>query len=341
MTLPNDDSLTNEIHGDETVPAWAHWTLRLAGIYNLLWGTWVVLRPYDLFDLTGIPRPSYVSIWQCVGMIVGVYGVGYLAASRAPLRHWPITLVGFLGKIFGPVGMLSMQWTMRPDDPGYLPWSWLIVNLFNDLIWLPFFAGILWLAVRQFAIPAADTLQPLSLHAAIHDCFDTRGRSLAELSRQQPVLLTFLRHSGCTFCREAMHDLADQRAQIEARGVQLAVVQMSSPAAAVNFAQRYGLSDIAIFSDPQARLYRAFQLPRGRFSQLFGKGVWWRGFTAAILNRHGVGKMEGDGFQMPGTFLLHQGKIVRSYRHQTAADRPDYAAVCSTNLAGSALREAN
>ena len=39
-----------------------------------------------------------------VGMIVGVYGIGYIIASARPLVHWPIILVGFLGKIFGPIG---------------------------------------------------------------------------------------------------------------------------------------------------------------------------------------------------------------------------------------------
>jgi hypothetical protein len=27
---------------------------------------------------------------------------------------------------------------------------------------------------------------------------------------------------------------------------------------------------------------------------------------------------------MPGVFLLCQGEVVRSYRHQSVADRPDY-----------------
>jgi hypothetical protein len=66
---------------------------------------------------------------QCVGMIVGVYGIGYLIAASDPLRHWPIVLVGFLGKIFGPIGFLAAG--LRGD----LPWSWGVTILSNDLIW--------------------------------------------------------------------------------------------------------------------------------------------------------------------------------------------------------------
>ena len=81
------------------------WWLVAAGIYNLLWGGLTVLYPDWLFDFTGMQPPNYPFIWQCVGMIVGVYGIGYLAAARDPIRHWPIVLVGFLGKILGRSAM--------------------------------------------------------------------------------------------------------------------------------------------------------------------------------------------------------------------------------------------
>ena len=118
---------------------WMRRTLQLAAVYNLLWGSWVILRPADLFQLTDIPLPLYPGIWQCVGMIVGVYGIGYAIAARDPLRHWPITLVGFLGKIFGPIGFLYGLWFLTPDDPGYLPPAWGLTIVTNDLIWwIPF-----------------------------------------------------------------------------------------------------------------------------------------------------------------------------------------------------------
>jgi small multidrug resistance pump len=60
--------------------------------------------------------PRYPDIWQCVGMIVGVYGVGYLIAAFDPLRHWPVILVGLLGKVLGP-----SEWRMRCGTAGFLP----------------------------------------------------------------------------------------------------------------------------------------------------------------------------------------------------------------------------
>jgi hypothetical protein len=44
----------------------------------------------------------------------------------------------------------------------------------------------------------------------------------------------------------------------------------------------------------------------------------------AGLKGHGIGTLEGDGFQMPGAFVIHHDHVLRAYRHRTAADRPDY-----------------
>ena len=132
-------------------PAWMRWTLLLAGAYNLAWGTAVVLFPAWTFRYGGLTTPAhaevdpqlYLSLWQCIGMIVGVYGVGYAIAARDPLRHWPIVLVGLLGKVFGPIGAVEGALA------GRLPWSILWTNLTNDLIWIVPFGLILWRVYTQ------------------------------------------------------------------------------------------------------------------------------------------------------------------------------------------------
>ena len=111
-------------------PAWVKPLLRLAGVYNLLWGAWVVLFPSVSLRICGYPQtPVYPQLWQCIGMIVGVYGIGYWIAARDAYRHWPIVFVGLLGKIFGPIGLL--QNVMAGD----LPLSAGRIIIFNDLIW--------------------------------------------------------------------------------------------------------------------------------------------------------------------------------------------------------------
>ena len=90
-----------------------------------------------MFKLVEMELPRYPELWQCIGMIVGVYGVGYIIAASNASRHWPIVLVGFLGKLFGPIGM---AWAVYR---GTLPLKFGIANLTNDLIWLIPFALVL------------------------------------------------------------------------------------------------------------------------------------------------------------------------------------------------------
>ena len=87
--------------------------LLAAAVYNTLWGLSVILFPNLFFDWSGLTRPNYPEIWQCVGMIVGVYGLGYAIAAFDPVRFWPIILVGFLGKIFGPIGFVQAIYLER------------------------------------------------------------------------------------------------------------------------------------------------------------------------------------------------------------------------------------
>ena len=97
------------------------------------------------------------------------------------------------------------------------------------------------------------------------------------------------------------------------------------------FAASYGLGDVALVSDRERVLYRALGLRRGTLAQLLGWRVLVRGFQAAIMERHGVGAIQGDSTQMPGVFLIRDGRVIAAHRHETAADRPDYAAVCEIN----------
>ncbi|WP_202907507.1 hypothetical protein [Mariniblastus fucicola] len=122
---------------DQTSPKWMKWMLIAAGIYNLAFGVFAILFPSAMFRLIEMQQPKYLELWQCIGMIVGVYGVGYIIAAFDPVRHWPIVLVGLLGKLFGPIGM---AWAVFR---GTLPLEFGIANVTNDLVWLVPFAIVL------------------------------------------------------------------------------------------------------------------------------------------------------------------------------------------------------
>jgi small multidrug resistance pump len=112
--------------------------LLAAGVYNLVWGILSVALPTLQLDILGIPTSDIVVIlWQCIGMIVGVYGIAYIIAATDPKTHWPVVLVGLLGKAFGVMGMIFYILN------GTIPVEFGITCCLNDLFWIPAFVSIL------------------------------------------------------------------------------------------------------------------------------------------------------------------------------------------------------
>ena len=108
---------------------------------------------------------------------------------------------------------------------------------------------------------------------------------------------------------------------------------MSNPEVAEGYFEEYGLAGILHISDPDCSNYATFGLLKGNFSQLYGLKIWLRSVEIAIQDLRRVRmKQIGDGFQMPGVFLLNEGKIIESYRHKTTSDRPDYRRIITRGL---------
>jgi hypothetical protein len=315
----NNQQAEFRVHDASQPSGWMRKVLVVAAAYNIVWGCFAMFAPLTMFQFFGAdPLPSYPELWQCIGMIVGVYGVGYAIAARHPFVHWPIVLVGLLGKVFGPIGFLFAV------NSGRLPASFGWTILTNDIIWWVPFTLILWRAalhhqVRPEQLTVRPPAAPINPLGRMHS---QRGASLMELSRNKPLLVVFLRHSGCTFCREAVSDIAEVREQIEELGTQIAFVHMGQYEP-VELLQKYKLTDLHSFRDPVCVLYDTFGLRMGTFNQLLGPRVWWRGFWAWLAG-HKSGSFDGNIFRMPGTFLMHNGELVRAYRHRSASDRPDY-----------------
>lgn len=159
--------------------------------------------------------------------------------------------------------------------------------------------------------------------------FTNEGFDLKTLSAKQPILLVFLRHFGCTFCREAMSDIAKIRTNIVALGLNPVIVHMAKEEIACDYFEKYKLSGITHISDPDLSLYEYFGLSKGTFGQLYGLKVWLRGLKAGLIDGHGGPKLDkdlGDYSQMPGLFILKNGELKAQFHHHSAADRPDYLA---------------
>ena len=152
------------------------------------------------------------------------------------------------------------------------------------------------------------------------------GASLLALTEESPVLLVFLRHFGCSFCRKSISDIAELRGELDARGVRPVFVHLGTPERAKPFFDYYGIGDVERVSDPERVVYRhpVFELGRIHPALNLFKPQVWVGWLKGSIFKHGIGMIKEDGHQMQGVFFLKGPKIVRRFRYKTIADEPDY-----------------
>lgn len=146
---------------------------------------------------------------------------------------------------------------------------------------------------------------------------------LRSLDPVSPALVVFLRSFGCTFCREAMADVAAVQGVMRSDGTQIAFVHGGSAEEAAPWFAKYGLGDVMQVSDPGLAHYRAFGLGRTKMQALVDPQVWTRGAVCAISHGFGV-QSTAMMRQLPGVFVIRDGRIVAEFRHSSPADRPDY-----------------
>lgn len=152
------------------------------------------------------------------------------------------------------------------------------------------------------------------------------GVSLLELAEASPVLLVFLRHFGCSFCRKTISDVAELAPELAERGVRPVFVHLGTTDIAKAHFDYYGLSEVERVNDPRAAIYRLPVFALGRTNPFLQalKPVVWMGWLKGAIFKHGIGMIQGDGNQMPGIFFLKDAKIVRQFKFRTIADEPDY-----------------
>lgn len=308
-------------------PPWMSSVLRAAAVYNWVWSVLGVLFPSSLWTVVGLPAPNYPCLMQTLGILVGVFGVGYWIAARDPVTHAELVGVGLLGKLLAPWTIVGAVAT------GSLPLGTLAAVLLNDVLWW-FPLGLILLHAAHVRSESAVSSPVESLAEELQRTRTASGLSLWELSFQQPILVVFIRHLGCTFCREALDDLRRHSERIMSSGVVPVVVHLATDEEVQPLLDRFQLKGVQVISDPDRRLFRAFQLPLGRWWQLFGPRVLWRAVIEGVVFRYGFGKIVGNPLQLTGAFLVYRGEIVRSFRARTSADRADLSEL-ACNLPGS------
>src|ERR1700723_3963201 len=172
----------------------------------------------------------------------------------------------------------------------------------------------------------AGTNSADELSLALSSIHTESGANLLALAEASLVLLVFLRHFGCSFCRQAISDVADLKGELDKRGVRPVFVHLGTPEREKPFFDYYGIGDVERVSDPEAKIY---QLPVFAISRihpvltLFQPAVW-AGWLKGAIFKHGIGAIKEDGKQMQAIFFLKGPKVVREFRYKTIADEPNY-----------------
>jgi hypothetical protein len=172
----------------------------------------------------------------------------------------------------------------------------------------------------------AQSTEQAEVAAAFREVHAESGRSLLEIVDESPVLLVFLRHFGCTFCRQTLDQVSKLRDEIAARGVRPVFVHLGTPERAKPFFDYFNLTEVERVSNPDGSLYQnpVFHLSRINPFLHFLVPTVWKGWLKGGLRKYGFGMIEEDAHQMPGVFFVKDRRIARTFRYRTIADEPDY-----------------
>lgn len=147
---------------------------------------------------------------------------------------------------------------------------------------------------------------------------------LSTLWAEQPLVLSFTRHFGCTQCKEMLEELVEGREQLEKAGLGIAVIMQGTPEATAVFAEKYA-PGLLCLADPERKAYLAYGLERGNLFQTFLNPKVWSAVTQSRKKGYRVeSPPDGqDAMQMSGTFIISkEGKIVLPYYYDHIADHP-------------------
>jgi peroxiredoxin len=156
---------------------------------------------------------------------------------------------------------------------------------------------------RQEVAPPSDAL---ALEEIVVRDPESRDVRLGDVWAERPATLVFLRHYGCTFCRDHAVRLNEDRQTFEAAGAPLTVIGQGTPANAAWFRDEFDL-ELDLLVDTDRLAYRAAGTKVATFSELLGPGQIVRGLARARGSGVRQGKTVGHPAQLGGLMLVMPG----------------------------------
>ena len=172
----------------------------------------------------------------------------------------------------------------------------------------------------------SHTVPPALADAVVKDEAGADVR-LGDLWKDRTVILAFVRHFGCVFCRAHVKELEHEAGRIAEAGADLVVVGSGAPTFIRGLRDATGFAG-RVLADPDGAAFRAAGMRRGVLTTL--NPVTAVKSVAALLRGTKYGGVQGDNYQQGGALVIvPPGQIVYEYRSRYAGDAPPVAATVS------------
>ena len=150
--------------------------------------------------------------------------------------------------------------------------------------------------------------------------------SLPDEAKGEKAAIFFLRHLGCSLCKEKIAELKDSYSRFEEKSVRLIAVVQSTQKRIEQFSAKESIP-FSLVADREKRLYDAFEVARGGFKEFTAPAVL-KASIRATLKGHMHGKFEGDELQVPAAFLVSAaGEIIHAHYGKDISDFGDVAEI--------------
>jgi hypothetical protein len=153
-----------------------------------------------------------------------------------------------------------------------------------------------------------------------------------DLWRNGPTVTAFLRHYGCLFCLQFVHDIVQGAPLIVAKGAELVLIGNGTVEQAKRFFHERGLprAGCTVTTDPERESFRAAELHRGYGRTFLDKGSR-RAFVQARAEGHRITGLFGDLTQLGGLMVTRPpAQLLYFYKSQHAGDHPKMAEVLAS-----------
>jgi peroxiredoxin len=143
--------------------------------------------------------------------------------------------------------------------------------------------------------------------------------------RRGPLVVMFMRHFGCAFCREQLIKVGRANEDFAAAGAEVvAIFQYSAEATRDYCASRK--VPFECLGDPLREAYLEVSVGRAKLGQVYGPRIL-RKHVRAFRGGSLFGSPQGgDHLQLPGTFVINQdGRVLFAHYAVSSADNPPVA----------------